>query len=207
MSEWIASADRTDQEKRGKIRTFTGKYVNPLALQVGDIDIRDIAHHLSIEPRYTGATHVAYSVAQHSVMVAGYFRASSWDLRLAALLHDASEYVLKDMASPVKASPGFGDLYKAAERDASDDIFRAFGLAPYPVRYHGRVKAIDDIVFDRERRTFFGGRISPELAVRPLPAPVVERMFLEEYRSIYNQKQIEAPDSPSGPALVRLGLT
>jgi hypothetical protein len=205
MSEWIASADRTTQEKRGTIRTFTGKYVNPLYLKVEDIEIRDVAHHLSIEPRYAGSTKVAYSVAQHSVMVASYFRASSWDLRLAALLHDASEYVLKDLPSPVKANESLGDVYRGYESDAMDTIFKAFGLNPYPM-FHSRLKVVDDIVFDRERRTFFGSRISPELAVRALPAPVVERMFLDEYRSIYSQKQIEAPDSPNGPAFVRLGF-
>lgn len=205
MSEWILASERTSQERRGTIRTFTGKYVNPLYLNIEDIDVRDIAHHLSIEPRYTGATNVAYSVGQHSVMVAGYFRASSWDLRLAALLHDASEYVLKDLASPIKANESLGDAYKGFESDAMDTIFKAFGLNPYPM-YRNRVKVIDDLVFDRERRTFFGSRITPELAVRPMPAKVAERMFLDEFRSIHTQKQIEAPGTINGPALVRINF-
>lgn len=82
----------------GCIRTFTGKYFNPCEPDPALIDIVDIAHALSMQPRFGGHLPVFYSVAQHCVQAA-------WTvshLRLAALLHDASEAYLIDVPRPVK---------------------------------------------------------------------------------------------------------
>ena len=71
-----------------------------------DIEIEDIAHGLARVARWNGQTtgEHAFSVAQHSLVVeeiCGHLRPDldpRW--RLAALLHDASEYVIGDMISP-----------------------------------------------------------------------------------------------------------
>jgi 5'-deoxynucleotidase YfbR-like HD superfamily hydrolase len=83
-----------------------------------DIEIQDIAHGLAFVARWNGQTFgdYAYSVAEHSLLVEALFARISpnapakW--RLAALLHDAPEYVIGDMISPVKAAvgPGYGEL-------------------------------------------------------------------------------------------------
>ncbi len=83
-----------------------------------DIEIEDIAHGLAFVARWNGQTlgDWPYSVAEHSLLVEEIFGrfnpglASRW--RLAALLHDAPEYVIGDMISPVKAAigPGYGEL-------------------------------------------------------------------------------------------------
>ena len=83
-----------------------------------DIEIEDIAHGLAFVARWNGQTagDFAYSVAEHSLLVEelyGRIAAKApvkW--RLAALLHDAPEYVIGDMISPVKAAvgPGYGAL-------------------------------------------------------------------------------------------------
>ncbi|MBV7410971.1 HD family hydrolase [Maritimibacter sp. DP1N21-5] len=83
-----------------------------------DIEIEDIAHGLAFVARWNGQTKgdFAYSVAEHSLLVEELYARMNpnapvkW--RLAALLHDAPEYVIGDMISPVKnaVGPGYGDL-------------------------------------------------------------------------------------------------
>src|ERR1700682_2091960 len=83
-----------------------------------DIEVADIAHGLARVARWNGQTEGAhiYSVAQHSLLVETIARQRvrlSRRHRLAALLHDAPEYVIGDMISPFKA--GIGDAYTIVE--------------------------------------------------------------------------------------------
>ncbi len=99
-----------------------------------DIEIEDIAHGLARVARWNGQTtgvH-AFSVAQHSVVVeeiAAHIQPGldpRW--RLAALLHDAAEYVIGDMISPFKAALGYD--YAAFEARLETAIHLRFGLPP-----------------------------------------------------------------------------
>lgn len=90
---------RTD--RKGKpIRTFTGKYFWPLDPCPNEVDIRDIAHHLSNICRFTGAVSRFFSVGQHSVHVSEQF--DRFPKNMQGLLHDASEAYICDVARPVK---------------------------------------------------------------------------------------------------------
>lgn len=149
MSDYILTMPRDQQEHAGCIRTFTGKHVNPLALKPEDIDIRDIAHHLSIINRYTGASPEPFSVAQHSVMAAS--MATKY-LRLAVLLHDAAETYFNDLASPVKHDPRM-HWYVELEHEAARMIFQVFGLNPDLLP---ETKYIDNLMFQREAKSFWG---------------------------------------------------
>ena len=97
-----------------------------------DIEAEDIAHGLSRVARWNGQTKGlhAFSVAQHSLLVEDIFcvlvPSASHEARLAALLHDAPEYVVGDMISPFKAVIG-GD-YKALERRLLSAVHIRFGL-------------------------------------------------------------------------------
>jgi len=115
-----------------------------------DIEIEDIAHGLAFVARWNGQTKgdFAYSVAEHSVLVESIFRALfpkepvKW--QLAALLHDASEYVIGDMISPVKAAvgAGYGDL----DDRLTAAIHIRFGLpAKLPVEIKKKIKTADKI--------------------------------------------------------------
>ena len=97
-----------------------------------DIEIADIAHGLARVARWNGQTKgpEIFSVAQHSLLVEALFAAAERRLvrgaRLAALLHDAPEYVIGDMISPFKAAIG-GD-YKLVEARLKRAIHIRFGL-------------------------------------------------------------------------------
>lgn len=98
------------------IETHTGRSFRPLAPVAADIDIRDIAHALSHQCRFSGHVIVHYSVAEHSVRVAELLE--RWGLprwvQLWGLLHDASEAYLVDIPSPLKSTPIFAG-YREAE--------------------------------------------------------------------------------------------
>ncbi len=103
--------------------------INPAAV---DIEIEDIAHGLSRVARWNGQTigEHSFSVAQHSVLVEKICRTlepeadKNW--LLAALLHDASEYVAGDMISPFKNALGLD--YRAFEDKLMQAIHIRFGL-------------------------------------------------------------------------------
>ncbi len=115
-----------------------------------DIEIKDIAHGLAFVARWNGQTRgdFPYSVAEHSLLVEEIFgrlvpdAPAKW--RLAALLHDAPEYVIGDMISPVKAAvgPGYGHL----DDRLSAAIHIRFGLpATIPIRTKRQIKKADRI--------------------------------------------------------------
>ena len=115
-------------------RMLSGRRLDLLDPSPLDIEIADIAHGLARVARWNGqtrGTHI-FSVAQHTLLVEAVMRQQSPRiddrLRLAALLHDAPEYVVGDMISPFKAVLG-GD-YKAVEKRLLAAIHIRFGLPP-----------------------------------------------------------------------------
>ena len=131
-------------------RMLSGRRLDLLDPTPMDIEIEDIAHGLAFVARWNGQTRgdFAYSVAEHSLLVEVLYSRlapkSPVKWRLAALLHDAPEYVIGDMISPVKAAvgPGYGQL---------DDRLQAainirFGLpAQVPVATKKLIKKADRI--------------------------------------------------------------
>jgi 5'-deoxynucleotidase YfbR-like HD superfamily hydrolase len=115
-------------------RMLSGRRLDLLNPSPLDIEIADIAHGLARVARWNGQTRGAhiFSVAQHTLLVEAVMRAKTPRvddrLRLAALLHDAPEYVIGDMISPFKAVLG-GD-YKAVEKRLLAAIHLRFGLPP-----------------------------------------------------------------------------
>ncbi len=87
------------------ITTYTGKHFDPIEIDAELIDIRDIAHALSLLCRANGHLRHFYSVAQHCVNCCREAEARGYSekLQLACLLHDAAEAYLSDVTRPVKA--------------------------------------------------------------------------------------------------------
>jgi hypothetical protein len=125
----------------------SGRLVNPLALTPNDIDIADIAHHLSNQTRFAGGCSRFYSVAEHSVNV---MKNVPEEYAMEALLHDASEAYLVDLPSPVKNAPGF-ELYKMHEQMAELVIGTKFGL-DLSTEARGVVKIADRRMLATEMR-------------------------------------------------------
>lgn len=82
------------------VQTYSGKKFFPLDPKLEDICIEDIAHALSNICRFNGHCKEFYSVALHSVLVCDQV---SKEAKPFALLHDASEAYLCDIARPIKS--------------------------------------------------------------------------------------------------------
>ena len=143
-----------------------------------DIEIEDIAHGLAFVARWNGQTRgdYAYSVAEHSLLVETIFAriapAAPAKWRLAALLHDAPEYVIGDMISPVKAA--VGPDYGALDDRLTAAIHIRFGLpATIPAAIKRQIKKADKVSawmeatqiagFSEAESTRFFGRPDPAL--------------------------------------------
>lgn len=166
-------------------RMLSGRRLDLLEPSPLDIEIQDIAHGLARVARWNGQTQGdhAFSVAQHVLVVEEIAGAQNkgWSARwrLAALLHDAPEYVIGDLISPFKTAIGLD--YKAFENRLLEAIHRRFGLPPVlPVEVTAAIKAADRTAayFEATRlagfavdeaETFFG-------APDRLPAMLVRRL-------------------------------
>ena len=138
------------KQPRAWQRMLSGRRLDLLDPTPVDLEIDDIAHGLAFVARWNGQTRgdYAYSVAEHSLLVETIFgriapeAPEKW--RLAALLHDAPEYVIGDMISPVKSAVGPG--YGALDERLTAAIHIRFGLpATLPVRIKKQIKKADKI--------------------------------------------------------------
>ncbi len=127
-------AKRGAEEPRAWQRMLSGRRLDLLNPSPLDIEIEDIAHGLARVARWNGQTKGphAFSVAQHCLLVEALLSHAEDNLdrqaRLAALLHDAPEYVIGDMISPFKAALGLD--YKGFENRLLGAIHARFGLPP-----------------------------------------------------------------------------
>ena len=103
------------------IYTFSGYQIDVLNPNPKHIFIEDIAHVLSLMPRFGGHTRKFYSVASHSIWVAKHLK----EHKLEGLLHDATEAYLVDIPRPIK--PHLTN-YKKIEDNLMNVIFNKFGL-------------------------------------------------------------------------------
>ncbi len=164
-----------------------------------DIEVEDIAHGLARVARWNGQTlgEHAFSVAQHSVLVeeiAAHLQPGlAPGARLAALLHDASEYVIGDMISPFKAALGVS--YKDFEARLEHAIAIRFGLPPRtPAALKALIKQADRISawfeavrlagFATTEADAFFGKPPPGLTadVAPLPPAEAQARYLARFR-------------------------
>lgn len=137
------------KQPRAWQRMLSGRRLDLLDPTPMDIEIDDIAHGLAFVARWNGQTRGdwPYSVAEHSILVEQIFSrqtATSPRWQLAALLHDAPEYVIGDMISPVKAAIGqsYGDL----DLRLTAAVHIRFGLpAVLPVEIKKAIKAADKV--------------------------------------------------------------
>lgn len=163
------------------IRTLSGQYVDILNPDPATIDIDDIAHALSFQPRFGGHLKNFYSVAQHSYQAS--FKVIP-EQKLAALMHDASEYILLDMPRPIKNQL---TNYKELENKLMEIIAAKFGFQ-FP--FHAEIKKADDIMLVKEWSQFVEMEtISPLLI--PMSQPVAKDFFLMRFHELTNCKYLK----------------
>ena len=160
----MAKPDSDTGRPRAWQRMLSGRRLDLLDPSPDDIEIEDIAHGLARVARWNGQTvgACAFSVAQHSLLVEEIVSARSpriaahW--RLAALLHDAPEYVIGDLISPFKAAIGLD--YKAFELRLLAAIHRRFDIPErLPDEITATIKDADGIAayFEATRLAGFSG--------------------------------------------------
>lgn len=195
--------DRPGAPARAWQRMLSGRRLDLLDPSPLDIEISDIAHGLARVARWNGQTHGAhaFSVAQHSLVVEAVLRSIEADpeprWQLAALLHDAPEYVIGDMISPFKRQ--IGDSYRVVEQRLQTAIHVRFGLPPtLPAAIGKAIKRADQIAAYHEATRlagfgmaeavkFFGrptGVTAGELALEPQAATLVQDAFLARFAKI-----------------------
>ncbi len=194
---------KTPAAPRAWQRMLSGRRLDLLDPSPLDVEIADIAHGLAREARWNGQTagEHAFSVAQHSVLVENIAVRLSPGLdarwRLAALLHDAPEYVIGDLISPFKAAVGLD--YKNFEYRLMAAIHIRFGLpAAIPEHIEKLVKRADkaSAYFEATRLAGFGEDEAArffgkprgletgagfEASLKPLPVVKAQAQFLERF--------------------------
>lgn len=188
-------------------RMLSGRRLDLLDPQPADIAIEDIAHGLARVARWNGQTlgEHAFSVAQHALVVTDIAAALRPDAErhwlLAALLHDAPEYVIGDLISPFKAAVGLD--YKAFEIRLLQAIHRRFGLPErLPEAVTAHIKHADRIAayyeatvlagFGLEEAARYFGQpegLPRELAqaleaLAPLPTAAAQAALLARFRDL-----------------------
>lgn len=187
---------------------LSGRRLDLLDPSPFDVEVDDIAQGLARVARWNGQTQGdhAFSVAEHSVVVeqlCGQLQPlwpAKW--RLAALLHDAAEYVIGDMISPFKAALGYD--YKAFEARLEGAIHMRYGLpATLPNKVKGVIKQADKACafFEatqiagfsvEEARNFFGPPPrGVALTIDPLPARAAQDAFLDRFHSLVEAFEAE----------------
>ncbi len=184
-------------------RMLSGRRLDLLDPSPLDIEIEDIAHGLARVARWNGQTvgDWPYSVAEHCLLVEEIFvrlrpKADAPE-RLAALLHDAPEYVIGDMISPFKAALGID--YRAFEARLLAAVHLRFGLPAAPpsavakaIKRADRASAWFEATqlagfSEAEAAKFFPRpRFEGAAAVRLSPRPTgeVKALYLDRFRTL-----------------------
>lgn len=152
------------------------------------IDIYDIAHHLSLICRFTGATREHYSVAQHSLFVS---LNVSPENAFAGLLHDAAEAYIGDVSRPLKKKL---PEYKRIEENIWEAIAWKFNI---DVDLPAEVLEANRRICDTEQMKFLPKPImSYDRVMNPLPirleamtANASRVSFLREYYRLIGDRK------------------
>lgn len=189
--------------------SYTRRTLYVLDPRPEDICIEDIAHALSLIPRFGGHSREHYSVAVHSWLVAFLVSRKHPELALPGLLHDATEAYLGDVIKPLKWV--LGDSYRQLEDRWGSVIGEAFGIELAPL--HPAIKQADLVALVTEHPQVFEGEPRP-LPIKAKAAPIhirtwwrseaAEQWFLRSFRAL--RRGMPLPTEPDiAPAVYRGG--
>ena len=179
-----------EQKTNSYLKSYTGHKIDPLNPKKEQIELRDIAHALSLLCRGNGQVTHFYSVAQHCIncSLEAKERGESIRIQFGCLLHDASESYLSDVIRPIKQHM---PVYYEIEDKFLNAVFEKFGLSDLSEEEKAVIKEIDDCLLDYDLVELLkeempaGGyqfvRI-PDVSVRPF-----EEVEEEYYKALYPQ--------------------
>lgn len=177
------------------IKVFTGRLFYPINPRPEDVDIRDIAHALSNQGRFSGHTSIFYSVAEHSVRVS--YQVPK-ELALIGLLHDATEAYLVDLPSPIKRETELGRYYSEIEDNIWIAVAKRFGLPEGIPTEIPEIKLADKRMLVTEMRDLMGGFAYSDYAqgitpytesIIPIATPFqAEQLFLDRFYELTDHK-------------------
>lgn len=177
------------------METWLGNSVDLLNPDPKQIDIEDIARHLSIINRFTGAIRFPYSVAQHSLYVSMLLPESD---QIHGLLHDAHEAYIGDISTPLKHSSDRQWLNILC-RNLDGAIYEALDLELPDAAQCIRIKRADMQAMADEK-AFLKPHSKSDWAEYGIPAPAgninvamdwqeAEVAFLERFWRLYERRQ------------------
>jgi uncharacterized protein len=163
--------------------TYTGRQFFPRNPNPKVVSVIDIAHHLSNQCRFAGATGRFYSTAQHCCLLARYteniLKKPALDC-MQILMHDAAEAYLVDIPRPLKQYMG---EYRQWDHNVTEAIRVWLGIAEHPLPDFQ--DEIDSRIIADERTQLMSdsgndwGSVEPlGILIDPWPAEVAEREFL-----------------------------
>lgn len=165
--------------------TYTGRQFHYYSDNPNEIDIVDIAHALSGQPRYNAHTNYHYSVAQHVVLGLDYIKQKENDKKLwrSWLLHDAVEAYLPDVHTFLKYKwPDYIELSDHIENRIVQK-FDLYGL------HLPSIKEVDDRIKSNElielmgRHQYLNFSPLPNLKLEEWSRDKAKVLFLEAYLS------------------------
>ncbi len=119
------------------VRTYSGRLFNCTDVDPSKFDIVDIAHSLSMQCRFNGATRKFFSVAEHCVVGSHLVEPAC---ALGYLLHDGSEGYISDIIHPLKVElPEYLEL----EDHLQGELERHFGIDKLNAQQRAHIHACD----------------------------------------------------------------
>ena len=183
-------------------RMLSGRRLDLLNPSPLDIEIEDIARGISRVARWNGQTSGEYplSVAQHSVIVAELLKSYNENIeikwQLAALLHDAAEYIISDMITPLKSF--LGEEYIQLEEKIQSAINIRFSLpGEIPKKIYKLIKNCDrqtafieaiqlaGFSLKEAKKTLKIPTLIPDYKIIPISANKAEKLFLKKFKELY----------------------
>lgn len=175
-----------------KIHLYTGKVFDLLNPRVEDIDIESIAHGLSQIVRWTGQCKEPLTVAQHCCLCCDM---AEDEIKLATLLHDASESCVGDLNFPIKS---ILPEYKEVENRVDKVLCEKFDL-PYP--HSPIIKEIDLRMLATEAKQLMTGDFYKEIGYEPYNIKIkvwnhkrAKKEFLSRFNGLYRARRETALD-------------
>lgn len=146
-----------NNKDKAYIVTYTGKQFWLLEPRLEDIDIKDIAHALAMQCRWTGHCRYHYSIAQHSYYCSVLGPENEG---LERLLHDASEAYMGDMNRPLKHYTEAGPAYRRQEAVVQEAIYQRFGVGSIEPK---SVHEADEAMLYAEKNQIISSEFSDKL--------------------------------------------